>query len=379
MRLSVRVLRWLSAGIFAIILLIAGLPTPVSADTATYRILDCTIQLEPQPDGQVKITYTQTWKVLSGDIPWVTVGLSNTNFGVVTYSDAAKKVYAYNSSGFSGVRVDLDKDYQPNQTFVVTFTILQGSLLERLTTQNKWRINFTPGWYDRAVTDHLKISLVSPTDINTFSSISPTPVSTDSNIIIWEKYNLSAGSKFTVKLECLDGSFLMPVTATTIEFKQTNTASYLPVVIILIIVAFVTISFVFATYKNKQAKLAAEKDLIVTQEKIMEADPAKKIEAEKGFKEYILEEDIKPDKDGRYYDRGYGDYITPVIWAAILTNQNKQTTIDTGHSTCVSCACACVSCACACACACAGGGAAGCSKKSLHQCRECLRGNQTTK
>jgi hypothetical protein len=174
-------------------------------------------------------------------------------------------------------------------------------------------------------------------------------------------------------VECLDGSFLMPVTNPTTAFKQTNTTSYLPIVIILIIAAFVIIFFVFASYKNKQAKLSAERDLIVTQERIIESDPVKKAEAEKGFKEYVLEEDIKPDKDGRYYDRGYGDYITPVIWAAILTNQNKQTTIGNGNSTRISCACACVSCACACACACAGGGAAGCSKKSLHQCQECLK------
>ena len=108
------------------------------------------VTLEPQSNGQVKITYEQSWKVLSGDIPWITVGLPNSNFTVGSSSGALTKVSAANSSGFSGVRVDLDKDYLPGQTFDIKFTVLQSNLLERLTAEKKWRINYTPGWYDNA-------------------------------------------------------------------------------------------------------------------------------------------------------------------------------------------------------------------------------------
>lgn len=373
MRVFARMQRWLSAGIFALVLLAASQPALVRADTGTYQILDYTVLMEPQPDGQVRMTYTQTWKVLSGHIPWVTVGLPNTNFGVVTFSGAAARVYPYNSSGFSGVRADLDKDYQPNQTFIVKFTVLQGSLLERLTTQDKWRINFTPGWYDNAATDHLKISLASPVDISTYSTITPTPASTAANTIVWEKYNLRAGGRFAVKVECLDGSFLMPVTTPTTQFPSANTTSYLPVVIIVAMVGLIIAFWIFAAYKSRQAREAREQALITAEERLITSDKEKKEEAEKGFREYVVTKGIEPDEDGRYYDRGYGDYITPAIWMAILTNQRRQTPANTGPSTCVSCACACVSCACACACACAGGGAAGCSKKSLHQCRDCFK------
>ena len=88
------------------------------------------------------------------------------------------------------------------------------------------------------------------------------------------------------------------------------------------------------------------------------------------------QKNIQPDAQGRYYDRSYGDYITPAIWAAVISSQfsrsytqpyNRPAT--TSRPSCV--ACACVSCACACACACAGGGAAGCSRKTLHECRTC--------
>jgi hypothetical protein len=111
----------------------------------------------------------------------------------------------------------------------------------------------------------------------------------------------------------------------------------------------------------------------------MEADPQKKETYEKGFEKYVDEKGLTPDNQGRYYDRSYGNYITPVIWAAILNNRNSNnrwpptTGYSGGHS---SCACACVSCACACACACAGGGAAGCAKKGLHECPDC---HQTAK
>ncbi len=101
----------------------------------------------------------------------------------------------------------------------------------------------------------------------------------------------------------------------------------------------------------------------------MEEDRQKKAKIEEGFEEYLEKENIQPDEQGRYYDRGYGGYITPAIWAAVILNRGQNSGPsahpgNTGH-------CACVSCACACACACAGGGAAGCSRKTLHECPEC--------
>ena len=114
MRVFNGMLRWLSAGIFAIVFLLAAIPT--NADTGTYRIADYIVSLEPQSSGKVRITYEQKWEVLSGNIPWITVGLPNSNFSVEEFSGAASKVYANNSGGWYGVRVDLDKDYLPGET-----------------------------------------------------------------------------------------------------------------------------------------------------------------------------------------------------------------------------------------------------------------------
>ena len=124
---------------------------------------------------------------------------------------------------------------------------------------------------------------------------------------------------------------------------------------------------VLAVRRNRQAQDADIKARIATTEKELAEDREKEKAAEEGFKEYVEDKGIEPDQQGRYYDRSYGGYITPIIWMAVLSNQNRSNQPQPTHT----CACACVSCACACACACAGGGAAGCSRKTLHECRTC--------
>ena len=180
MRVFISMLRWMPSGIFALILFLA-VAVPVSADTGTYRISNYIITLEPQSDGQVRITYEQQWKVLSGDIPWITVGLPNSSFSIESYSEAAARVTS--ASDITGVRVDLDKDYQPGQTFDIKFTVLQNNLLERLTADKKWRINYTPGWYDRAQTDHLQIKLVFACGLPYLFFGNPAPNSVNNNVI----------------------------------------------------------------------------------------------------------------------------------------------------------------------------------------------------
>ncbi len=367
MRISQPVLRWLPAGIFALIFLLAVI-IPVQADTGTYQISNYVVTLEPQSNGQVRITYEQQWKVLSGDIPWITVGLPNSDYSVESSSGAASRASSANSGSFTGVRVDLDKDYQPGQTFNLKFTVLQGNLLERLTADKKWRINYTPGWYDRAQIDHLQINIVSPVDYQTYSSVSPMPTSVNNNVITWERSNLSPGSRFNITVESTDGSFLTASAPPSSSQGSGLSSTFFIVVAIILVIGFLIF---WAIRQNRKARDAAFKKRVSAVEKEMAEDKAKQEEIEKGFEEYVEEKNIQPDAQGRYYDRSYGDYITPAIWAAIIASQltRQQGAPGTFPASPPSCACACVSCACACACACAGGGAAGCSRKTLHECR----------
>ena len=368
MRILNRVLRWLSAGICALIVICLAV-TPVLADTGTYGITDYRVRLEPQNDGNVRITITQDWVVNSGNIPWITVGLPNSHFAIEGKGDAANKVSADNSGGFIGVRIDLDKTYLPGETFRIQFTVLQSNLLERLPDLNQWRIAYTPGWYDNAIIDHMQIDMVSPVDVGSYSSLVPQPGSTANNTFTWEQTNLTPGAHFTVLVESPDGSFL------TLPSKTIG-GSGLPtgIIILLVVAGGIVMLSIWAAIRAKQKRDEANTILIKETETELADDPQKKEKIEKGFEEYVDKKGIAPDEQGRYYDRSYGDYITPVIWAALLMRNNNNprppgTTgfIGTGHS----CACACVSCACACACACAGGGAAGCTKKGFHECAEC--------
>ncbi len=355
--------RWLPAGIFALALLAAMALPAAAADTATYKLSNYVVTLEPQSSGQVRITYQQEWQVLSGHIAWITVGLANSNYTVDSYSQAASSVSSADSGGFTGVRVDLDKDYQPGESFEVQFVVLQSNLLERLTTEKKWRIDFTPGWYDNAVTDHLQIDLLSPVDAEAYSLLEPQPA-ISGNTFTWEKSNVPGGGRFEIKVECLDGSFL--ASTVPVESQGPNVLAIAGLVVgIMFLFAFLVVR---AVRHIRQVQDTALKARIAATEKELAADKEKEKAAEKGFKEYVEGKAIKPDEQGRYYDKTYGDYVTPAVWVAVLSNQGQQAqnaSRSPSHS------CACVSCACACACACAGGGAAGCSKKSLHECQRC--------
>ena len=247
---------------------------------------------------------------------------------------------------------------------------MQGNLLERLTSDKKWRISYTPGWYDRASIDHLQINLVSPVDYQTYPSVSPMPSSVNNNVITWERLNLSPGSRLNITVESTDGSFLSASAPSGSSQSGGLGRSFYITVAIILVVGFLIF---WGIRKNRQARDARMKERVHSIEEEMAADKKKKEEIEKGFENYVEKKNIQPDAQGRYYDRSYGDYITPAIWAGVIASQFNRPQINQPGSgfrpSCVSCAC--VSCACACACACAGGGAAGCSRKSLHECRTC--------
>jgi hypothetical protein len=366
-------LGWLSAGIFFLVLLL--MPVLAVADTGTYEITNYVATLEPQSDGKVKTTYEQEWKVLSGNIPWITVGLPSNNFSIEGQGGAAAKVVRENSSGFIGVRVDLDRDYQAGQTFKISFTVLQGNVLERLTADKKWRINYTPGWYDRAKIDYLKINLVSPVDYQTYTSLKPEPNSVNNNVISWEKSNLAPSARFNINVESLDGNFL---TATAPGSTSSGRNPWPIVIVIIGIILFVAlVAYLWLRSRRNQYKDTPERIAEIEEE--MLRNNSKKNRIEKDFQKYVEREGIEPDEEGRYYDASYGDYITPAIWAAVIapqilhsSNPNNPPPPTGGGG---GCACACVSCACACACACAGGGAAGCSRKTVHDCGSCSVSN----
>jgi hypothetical protein len=375
MRVFRPMLRWLSAGIFLLTFLLAiTIPIKAASDTGTYQILNYITTLEPQSGGEVKITYEQEWQVNSGNIPWVTVGMSNSHYSIQDFSGAAVKVSSLNSGGFTGVRVDLDKTYLPGQTFNIKFAVLQSNLLDRLPSEKIWRINFTPGSYDLASVSQIRIVLISPVSYDSYSSVSPMPTSVNGNIITWDRSSLAPGGRFNVVLESTDGGFLTSTSGSTGSGGRSGggISSWMVVLFVALGLLFFFGLILLAVRQYRKANDAAIKARVAAVEKEMAENKKRKTEIEEGFEEYVDERKIQPDAQGRYYDRGYGGYITPAIWAAVILS-HQGSSGSSSHSSSPVSHCACVSCACACACACAGGGAAGCSRKTLHECLDCDR------
>ena len=362
----------LIAAIFLVTLTL--LPIPIFADTGTYEILNYTVELTPLSDGSVNMTYYQEWLCTGGHIPWVTVGTANSNFDIISTGDNVESARDDSSGGWHGVYLTLDKDYTSGESFAISFSIIQRDLLERLTNEGKWRIDFTPGWYDNCVTDNLTITLNSPVPVSSYS-FTPQPAQVIDNIVTWQT-SLGRGDRFNVRMESYDGGFLEPAEPAGPGFNWAWVL--IPVFIIGLLVVMVARSrrrerpstseeYIFDEKGNlddrlKEAKEKWDKDK--KDNKFSDTEQAR-------FDEFVDEKKLEPDVNGDYYYNG--NFINPWIlfWALNslsyhTPNMNVFTTRGAGArggSSCIAVSCACVACACACACACAGGGAAGCAKK----------------
>jgi hypothetical protein len=362
----------LIAAIFLITLTL--LPVPICADTGTYEILNYAVELTPSSDGSVNMTYYQEWLCTGGHIPWVTVGTADSNFDIVSTGGNVESASKDSSGGWQGVHLTLDKDYTSSETFVVSFSIIQRNLLERLPNEGKWRIDFTPGWYDNCVTDNLTITLNSPVPVSSYN-FTPQPAQVIGDIVTWQT-SLARGGRFNVTMESYDGGFLQPAEPTGPGF------SWLWVLIPAFIIGLFVVRFVRSRRRErsstseeyifdekgnldnrlKEAKEKWDKDRKDT--KFSNTEQTR-------FDEFVAEKKLEPDINGDYYYNG--SFINPwILFWALNSLSYRKPNMDVvttrgagarGGSSCVAVSCACVACACACACACAGGGAAGCAKK----------------
>jgi hypothetical protein len=393
----------------AIIMVFLFVSGRVLADTGTYKIDDYTVTLTPQPDGSVNIAYYQQWTVLSGNIPWITVGLPNTAYTITGSGNNAANIRDDSGSGWDGVYIGLDKTYYPNQSFAVSFTVNDRNLLTE--SADNWSINFTPGWYDNATIGTMDINLVSP--INPYEyTFNPAPSSIIGNTITWEQTDLPGGNQFNVTFSSTDRSFIaegaMPAQTTSFASTSSNqTDGFISLAIIIFFVLILVLVIRNAVkrsrnrasytspavspiankpYLNSQASLEDQKKELeankdqVNEYIISEKDKIPDDEKEKQINDYAAQHNLSLNGDN-WVDNHGNTYNNNLLWMLIMMNsmnasQNITRTANTGllgrgqrpgiispPSYHVSCACACVACACACACACAGGHGAGCTVK----------------
>lgn len=145
--------------VFLLLLLLSIISTESQAydggDTGRYRIISYRMLLSPHSDGSVMVDYYQKWSVTDGHIPWITVGTPNGYFAIKGYGCDAACATAQDDGNWSGVRLDLKRDYQAGETFEVRLSVLQNNVFS--SDGNSYKLDFTPGWYDRAVTDSMRV------------------------------------------------------------------------------------------------------------------------------------------------------------------------------------------------------------------------------
>ena len=263
------------------------------------------------------------------------------------------------------MRLDLTKNFTAGETFDVRFTVLQSRILERLTDENLWRIAFTPGWYDRADIGHLQVNLISPVPYEAYVTAAPPPT-VNGNTITWERNNINPGGRLDITLESTDGSFL---TAAEPETSRGGLGTGFWVIVGIIVVVGLLIFWRVSQGKKTGSLYPSS----YSHRRRNSEKPREKKEIDENSE--CQRKGLKPDAEGRFTTVPMATILRRfVLGYFIKQNKNAAPPPGAGSSNagCIH-SCACVSCACACACACAGGGAAGCSRKTLHEFRNSQR------
>jgi hypothetical protein len=294
----------------------------LAGDTGTYRILNYAVGLTPRSDGTVTIEYNQRWLVTGGHIPWITVGTPNSSFTIKSSQGAVARIASAGGGGWSGVRLDLDRDYRPGETFEVRFSIEQRGLF--YASEGNYKLDFTPGWYDQAVTDTLRVGVTFFASLKTVTA-DPSPSLISGDAMTWERYRLGEGERFTIHVSFPVGLFPSGIAEKNLKSGSSGGLSGANGFFVFIFVAVILIILILAFYSSKRRYSGGN----------------------------IFYGGLPGGRAGRGGSGG---------------GRSSGGGGGFGGSG-ISCACACVSCACACACA--GGGGAGCSRKLEHACSVC--------
>ncbi|MBN1919441.1 MAG: hypothetical protein JW889_16210 [Verrucomicrobia bacterium] len=293
-----------------------------SGDTGTYKILDYSVKLTPRSDGAVEIAYYQKWSVTGGHIPWITVGTPNSTFLTVSGKNTGnvRSITHASSGDWSGVRIDLDKDYRPGETFEVGFSIVQNKLF--WADKDSYHLDFTPGWYDRAETDRLRVEIFFFAKLDTVTA-KPRPTRVEGQSMIWEKTALARGERFNLSVSFPRKLFPRGIGESQLRTRAATWPAVLVIVLLLGGFAALLVAIIVAGVRSRGT-----------------------------------------------YGRG-GD-----IYRGGSGGGSASRRVRTGGGggfggRSFSCACACACAGCACACACAGGGGAGCDRKLTYTCPLC--------
>ncbi|MGE5592835.1 MAG: TPM domain-containing protein [Betaproteobacteria bacterium] len=324
-------------------------------DTGTYRILSYVVSIAPEPDGSWIADYHQEWEVTGGHIPWVTVGLPDHNYVIVSRGGAAAEVSRADYGSWSGVRVDLDRDYTTGDVFDFSFQVRQEGMGHR-SGADAVEFEFVPGWYDRAQTARLEVRLKNPGAPEDLLYASPEPSQRTGEELIWTT-SLGPGERFRVSFAFSSRLFPdlkargevgagarsegRPGTAGE-EWAARRAGAAAVAVFALIGIAVVVLVVIITLTAATRGGYTGKRGIYYGT--YFPIPPAGRPSWGSRSGRSSRSGGSGGESGGPRKSGGGGGFGGRAVGCA-----------------CVSCACACVSCACACACA--GGGGAGCARK----------------
>ncbi len=123
--------------------------------------------------------------------------MPNDDYEITGYSLAASGAYPDNSGGESLAHIDLDRDYQAGQTFEVGLSITEKRLF--YAEGGNYKLDFSPGWYDRAAIDSLQVRVAPPGGTST-ATADPAPSSKSDQEFVWTWSALSPGQRLSISV-----------------------------------------------------------------------------------------------------------------------------------------------------------------------------------
>lgn len=298
------------------------------------------VTVEPQPDGALKMKYDFNYCAVTDfpdDTQHLWVGVPNSSFELLDYGPKDWVVSA-NSRG-SASQVELNFAHLPKagECFNLTFTILQRRMA--YPTGGNVSFEFTPGWFDFARIDELKINWRLP-DVKLIKLLDPVPTKQGGGVATWVQTNLAPNQKFTVKVLVDKTAFgalaAEPSPAAAPTGGGGDVLGTIVIVFVVILVVVVVLALLAAWVKSD------------------------------GDGGYTYPTSRRSPSGDSYTGGGYiGGYHSSPPSSHSSSSSNSSSSRSGGGSGSFGSrgsSCACVS-SCACACACASGGRVGCSEK----------------
>ena len=159
------------------------------------EIVDYQIKVDPRmSDATLDITYTITWKVLDstteGPKKKKKIGTANDNYD--SLEALSKNIKSISKLSGSYVKITFDRAYFKGESVTFKYSLHQKSICRE--SWGDYKFKFTPAWFTDARIDNMTILWNANAVKNSGTKVK------EDNYYIWNKTNLSNGSKMTVNI-----------------------------------------------------------------------------------------------------------------------------------------------------------------------------------